>query len=296
VLVSAFSLAAPASAKDPAADAPGGFRMGTDPKIVTVFGDAKQFRAYVDRFYELHGQMQTARESFHGNVQVVLRTLAAHRSQKGGKKCPTDAVAMPYARAFHLGQSYHLLGKELEANHQSIKELDDLGETALLTPDYRWKVAKAVKLYPQVLRDFKEMKVAFQEQLAGELTFSGCDAQKLIALGDQMEADGAAAPAEPPVAVKQPKKSKNDPDTPLPGASAATFFVDNSACDGALRVYLDGNLVGEVASRSKAAFRSLVGRHDMCLIPAASSQHCGDPGTLRSSYIHDGWSIVLRCD
>jgi hypothetical protein len=33
----------------------------------------------------------------------------------------------------------------------------------------------------------------------------------------------------------------------------------------------------------------------MCLIPASSKQQCGHAGTLRQSYIHDGWTIVLRC-
>jgi hypothetical protein len=289
--------AGPGHAKEALSEEPGGFRMAADPKIVTVFGDSKQFRAYVDRFYELHTEMQKTREAFGRNVNAVLRTLAAHRDAGGKRRCPSDAVALPYARAFHLGETYHTLGKELEAKHQNIKDLDDLGETALLTPDYRWKVAKALKLYPQVLRDFKEMKVSFQEQLAGELQFSGCDPEKLIATGDQLEKDGAAPPAEPAVTdANAAKKAKGKDTPPPPGASTATFFIDNTACDGALRVYLDGALVGEVASKSKAAFRALVGRHDMCLIPSSSSQQCGDTGTLRSSYIHDGWSIELKCD
>jgi hypothetical protein len=287
--------ARPEAARASDADEPGGFRMASDPKIVTVFGDSKQFRSYVDRFYELHGQMTVAREAFHRNVQAVLRTLVAHREAKT-KKCPADAVAMPYAKAFHLAETFHQLGKELEAKRQSIAELDGLGETALLTPDYRWKVARALKLYAEVVRDFKEMRTAFQEQLAGELTFSGCDAAKVIALGDEMEESGATPPSDPLPAPVKPKGKAKEPELPPVGATPATFFIDNTGCDGALRIYLDGALVGDVASKAKAAFRAPAGRHDMCLIPATSPQSCGDPGTLRSSYIHDGWSIVLRCD
>ena len=280
-----------------APDEPGGFRMASDPKIITVFGDTAQFRMYVDRFFELYAQMQAARESFSRDVQQVVGTLAAHAEvAKGKSRCPVDAIALAYARAFHLGQSYHQLGKELEAQHASIKELDDLGETSGLTPDYRWKVARAVKLYPQVLRDFREMKVAFQEQLAGELQFAGCDAAVLVAKGDELDKAGATTDAQ--VMPAPPPAKLNPRDKPVVPVSATTvtFFVDNGTCEGAMRVYVDGLLVGEVGGRAKAAFRAASGRHDMCLLQSTSPEQCGDTGTLRKTYIHDGWSITLRCD
>jgi hypothetical protein len=276
---------------------PGGFRMSSDPKVITVFGDTAQFREYVDRFYVLHGQMQTARETFSRDVQLVVATLAAHAEvAKGKARCPVDAIALAYARAFHNGQTYHMLGKELEAQHTSIEELDDLGETAGLTPDYRWRVTRALKLYPQVLRDFREMKVAFQEQLAAELQFAGCDAGQLVAKGDELQKSGAAPetvamPAPPPA-----KLNPRDKVVAPVSATTVTFFVDNATCEGAMRVYVDGLLVGEVGGRAKAAFRAASGRHDMCLVQSSKPLQCGDPGTLRKAYIHDGWSVMLRCD
>ncbi len=279
------------------AEEPGGFRMSSDPKIITVFGDTAQYRVYVDRFFELHGQMHAARESFSRDVQTVIATLSAHaEAAKGKARCPIDAIALSYARAFHLGQSYHTMGKELEARHASIKELDDLGETYGLTPDYRWKVARSIKLYPQVLRDFREMRVAFQEQLAGELSFAGCDAAVLVAKGDELEKLGIAAPP-PLVALPKPTgKPGKDKIAPPVASTTVTFFVDNGTCQGALRVYVDGLLVGEVGGRAKAAFRAASGRHDMCLLQSTAATQCGDTGTLRKTYIHDGWSITLRCD
>jgi hypothetical protein len=61
-------------------------------------------------------------------------------------------------------------------------------------------------------------------------------------------------------------------------------------------VYVDESLVGEVATAGKGAFQTLAGRHQLCLIPAARAEACGSPGTVRQTYIHDGWSIALRCD
>lgn len=282
------------------ADYTGGFRLESDPKIETVFGDAEQFKKYVDRFYVVYADMQKTREDFSRNVQAVLASLAADLGANGRPvgKCPTDAVALTYTRAFRLGQIYHRLGKELEAQQISIRELDALGETSGLTPDYRWKVARVPKIYPEVLKDFREMKVAFQTQLAGEVKFHGCDQQTLVAKGEELEKAGAP-PTLPTARAGMPAVKKGGKDEKLAPpitASTATFFIDNSSCSSSLRVVVDGALLGEVASSAKAAFQSPVGRHDLCLIPSTSQQQCGDAGTLRRTYIHDGWSITLRCD
>ena len=299
VFLTATALCAPARATPPdkPADWTGGFRLEGDPKIETVFGDTAVFKRYVDRFFVLHAEMLRAHTDFSRNVQAVIASLAAQRAAGGPRRCPVDAVALSYGRAYHQGQSFHKLGKELEANYLSIQALDRLGETTGLTPDYRWKVSRALKLYAEILIDFREMKLAFQNQMSAELAYQGCDPQVLVAKGDELEKAGAAPTPEvpPPDRKKVLKKGQKEPGPPIT-ASAATFFVDNSSCKNSLRVYLDGGLLGEVGSASKAAFRSLVGRHDMCLIPSTSQQQCGDPGTLRKTYIHDGWSITLRCD
>ncbi len=297
VVVAGALLGGGARAGTPESEPVTGFRMEGDPKIETVFGDAEQYKRYVDRFYADYGEMQKTREDFSRNVQAVLATLAAADQAHGPARCPSDAVALTYSRAFRLGQVYHKLGKELEANMISIRELHALGETAALTPDYRWKVAKTFKIYPEVLNDFREMKVAFQAQLAAEVKFHGCDIGVLVAKGEELEKAGAppTAPMARPGVVMVKKKDADKLAPPI-AASTATFFIDNSSCPTALRIYVDANLVGEVGSSAKAAFQSPVGRHDLCLIPSTSQQQCGDPGTVRRTYIHDGWSITLRCD
>jgi hypothetical protein len=277
----------------------GGFRMEGDPKIETVFGDAEQYRRYVDHFYSVYADMEKTREDFSRNVQAVLASLAANQAPGGrAQKCPTDAVALAYSRAFKLGQSYHRFGKDLEGQQISIRELDSLGETSGLTPDYRWRVARVFKLYPEVLKDFREMKVAFQSQLQAEVRYHGCDAQTLIAKGEELEKAGPppTAPMARPGVLPPGRKREVEKLAPPVVANTATFLIDNASCPNPLRVYVDGTLLGEVASSSKAAFQSLVGRHDLCLIPSSSPQQCGDAGTVRRTYIHDGWSISLRCD
>jgi hypothetical protein len=293
-----------AGGSDAPAELNGGFRMEGDPKIETVFGDAEQFRKYIDRFFTVQDEMKQTREDFSRNVHAVLASLAGNQpipgAGRGPRVCPTDAVALTYARAFRLGQTYHRHGKELEANVVSIKDLDSLGETSGLTPDYRWKVAKALKLYPEILKDFREMRASFQTQLAGEVRYHGCDAQDLIAKGEELEKAGPppTGPTARPGTPLTTNKLKKDSEKLAPpvSASTATFFIDNASCGTSLRVFVDGALVGEVASSAKAAFQTSVGRHDLCLIQSTSRQLCGEPGTVRRTYVHDGWSITLRCD
>lgn len=275
----------------------GAFRLDAKPKIEAVFGDAAAFRRTVDRFHTVHLEMQRARDDFAKNVQATLLTLQADR---GGKRCPVDAVALTYTRAFRQGQLFQTLGTELESLQTQIKALDGLGETTGLTPDYRWKVTRALKLYARVLVDYREMKVAFQNQLAGDLRVHTCDAAALMTKGEEREKAGAPPTAEVSAPRLDPVLPVRRPGTEEPGppvtASAATFFVDNSSCPSSVRVIVDGTLLGEVGSTSKAAFRALVGRHDLCVIPSTSKAQCGDSGTLRKTFIHDGWQIVMRCD
>ena len=275
----------------------GAFKLVAPPKIEVVFGDAAAFKKTVDRFHVVQGEMTRARDDFAKNVQATLLTLEADRG--GAKRCPVDAVALTYTRAFRQGQLYKTLGTELESLFAQIKALDGLGETTGLTPDYRWKVTRALKLYARVLVDYREMKVAFQNQLAADLAVHTCDTATLLAKGDEREKAGAPPTGEVAAArfdpVQPRRPPKEEPGPPI-AASVATFFVDNSSCQTSVRVVVDGTLLGEVGSTSKAAFRSLVGRHDLCVIPSTSKAACGDPGTLRKTFIHDGWQIAMRCD
>jgi hypothetical protein len=256
-----------------------GFRMEGDPAIEMVFGDTERYKQHVDKFYELHQQMRSTRADFQHYVRATQTTLSAHK-----RRCPSDAVAPLYVQAYDRGQEYRELGAEFEAHYSAIKKLDKLGETSGLTPDYRWRVNRTKRLYRAALVDYREMRAVFDEQLADELSFRHCKADELLAAGRD------AKPTETVV------ETEVKPDTGKAKLAAATFFIDTKSCDTPLAVYVDGALLGEVASGSKAAFQAQPGRHAMCLIPGTSDARCGDAGTVRSAHVHDGWSMSMRCD
>ena len=90
-------------------------------------------------------------------------------SPKKAARCPADTVAAPYAKAHHLGAEYLRVGRELTRHYDQVKEFDRLGESIGLTPDYRWKVKRVLQQYATLLTDYREMKVAFHDQLVDEL-------------------------------------------------------------------------------------------------------------------------------
>jgi hypothetical protein len=319
--------------------APMGFRLEGKPAVDDVFGDASDYRRTIDRFLELTSQMQEMRDGFAKSVQATLAELP--KTESGKKRiCPTDAVAAPYARAQKLGAEYLRVGRELTRHYEQVKEFDRLGESIGLTPDYRWKVRRVLSQFGVLLNDFREMKVAFHDQLNDELKFAGCDLNALLLKGDpggraelswpQPGMPGAPGvlivKAAPPVVPSSPPS--NDPretvppptlppervpppqPIPLPSQqkkatapadrdalprSGILFYVDNSKCQRGTIVWLDGKKVGEVPAAMRVGFQTSAGPHDLCLLDDAKKS-CGAPGTVRKSYLHEGWTISLRCE
>jgi hypothetical protein len=322
-----LAAATSARADGPAVDAGSGFRLEGKAAIDDVFGDASDYRRAVDRFLELTAAMQSMRDEFAHTVQTVLGDLGA----RGGARprgCPSDAVAPPYARAHHLGAEYLRLGRELARLYDSVREFDHLGETIGLTPDYRWKVKRVLIQYNALLTDYREMKVAFHDQLNDELKYCGCDLAALLAKGDpkanlsvddwpapgtpgapgvvattrtvadHTEAPPPSLPAEkvpPAQPIQLPKARLAPADRSAEARSGVLFYVDNSRCQRGTVVFLDGKKLGEVAAATRVGFQTVPGPHDLCLIDDAKKS-CGQPGTVRRSYLHEGWTIALRCE
>ncbi len=311
------------------ADSENGFRLEGKPAVDDVFGDASEYRRTVDRFLELTNSMQTMRDEFARAVQATLGQLkepTKEGSPRARKSCPSETVAVPYARARHLGVEYLRVGRELTRHYDQVKEFDRLGESTGLTPDYRWKVRRVLQQYSALLVDYREMKIAFHDQLNDELKYAGCDLLSLLLKGDPKAPAAAAAPWPAPGTPGAPgvPMPKGDKDTheglppslpkeavpaPAPIAvpkrapadlttqtrSGVLFYVDNSRCQRGTQVHLDGKRIGEVPAGQRVGFQTNAGPHDLCLLDDIK-KICGAPGTVRKSYMHEGWTISLRCE
>jgi hypothetical protein len=326
--------AAPAqAAAPPPLDGGAGFRTEGKPAIDDVFGDASDYRRTIDRFIELATQMQSMRDEFARAVQSALHELGARGPDKKGaskkRVCPIETVAAPYAKAHQLGGEYLRVGRELTRHYEQVKEFDRLGESIGLTPDYRWKVKRVLQQYSALLTDYREMKVAFHDQLVDELKYSGCELQALLLRGDGHAAKSGSdeawpqpgqpgapgvqvaksdnAPREnvpanlpnervpPPQPIAMPKRTAPADPTGEAPRSGVLFYVDNTRCQRGATVYVDGKKLGEVPAATRVGFQAAPGPHDLCLLDG-TKRECGAPGTVRRSYLHEGWTISLRCE
>jgi len=272
-----------------AATSSGGFRLEGAPELEVVFGDADRYKRHIDSFFGLADKMAGTRHRFSRHVQTALGLLASHRGKRG---CPYEGLAPHYYTAHFEGENFRALGSGFEREYSAIRRLDRYGDTAALTPDYRWRVNRARALYGRSLTDYRELRFAFLSQLGNEIAAKGCSRTKLLALGKR-----APRPADEPVTspirkTRIPRAKEGELEArPLP----ATFYVDNRDCRAVMSVYIDGTHLGDVAARSRTAFQTTTGGHTLCLIDAESLKECGEPGTVRSAYFHDGWAIDLHC-
>jgi hypothetical protein len=245
----------------------------------------------------LHDQMQELRDDFAHSAQDVLRRVTAEHKDKKPRKCPEAEIAAPFARSFALGQQYLRSGRELERAFMQVRDLDSLGETQGMTPDYRFKVKRVLELFKQLVSDYREMKVSYHNQLAGEVKYLGCDPDKLLLRAEQAGKDRVAAgevlagPEPDTAVVPSGKTPVDEPRT----AATVTFYVDNRRCPEPYQVYIDKVASGQVAGAAKAQFRAKAGPHDLCLLPVSDKKACGAPGTVRRAYLHEGFSLALRC-
>jgi hypothetical protein len=71
--------------------------------------------------------------------------------------------------------------------------------------------------------------------------------------------------------------------------------IDNPHCRQPSRLSIDDAAFGPLAGRKKISVRTSAGPHDLCVLPEADGRACGDPGTVRHAYFHEGWSLTVRC-
>jgi hypothetical protein len=203
--------------------------------------------------------------------------------------CPLLAVASRWDQARRAFSEFLQLGVEVEDAYRVVATYDGYGETAALGPAWRKRVSEVRRGYRLAQADVREMRLSLEVQLGRELASRNCRPELL-----------AAAAATPelyrPAGDDFVRKLVAGfvPRPPIEPA-AATFYIDNRECPESLAVYIDGAWLGEAPAHERTALRARVGKRALCLLPQPSSSTCGDQGTNREAYLHDGWSAVLHC-
>jgi len=259
------------------------------PDLVRPWGDARAIVTALDRFAATSREMAATRASYQTQF---LRLLAAFGKGplspiKGPqpRTCPLDRVAPLWAAAQVDLRKYERLGGELEGSYRFIARHDDIGATAALLPNKRTQVTAARQAFRTSLADVGELRAEWVRGIVPELRFAGCS-DKLL----------AAAVADPErYRIIQTDKPDAKPVTQPPRPKQrATFYVDNTKCQDEVDVWIDGSLLGQVAPGRRSALVTDSGERTLCLIGPGAAQ-CGDRGTVRQVYLHDGWTATLHC-
>jgi hypothetical protein len=267
-----------------------------------VFVDARGLRGLIEQFGALDTEMQKIRDEFSTAVQQTLAVLP-HDPRHSGGACP-DHAQVTYAKALTAGARYLELGRRLEVLFRQIRRADDQGESWGLTPDYRNKARLARDGFRALLSDYRDMRVAFYEQLGAELRHVGCDPKLMARTAGRPTGEQAAAdPAEAASWVledqgeSQPPHSETERAQPpgTGGSPAIWITIDNGDCTTDTRVSLDEEPATTVAGRKQLPLRTHAGPHQICALPTDDPRECGAPGTLRKAYLHEGWTLTLHC-
>jgi Flp pilus assembly protein TadD len=270
-------------------------RFEGEPRMELPFGDREAFRAALEHFSTVEGTMTGLRVSFAAHVLAALIVVGEgpgkdpKAARTASRACPLVTVAARWDLAQKALDSYIEAGVELEESYRVIATYDDHGETASLGPALRQRVASARAGYRAAQSDVREMRGSIKNQLGRELTRRGCREDLLAAAAAQPSLYRTAADdavATPGTFVQRPP--------PAPPASA-TFYIDNRECKDDLSVFIDGNELSKIPGGQRVALQARVGRRTLCLMPTSASAQCGDRGTVREVYLHDGWSVLMHC-
>lgn len=275
------------------------FRTEVTPRIDPVFGDATALREQIDQFLALQAEMESVRDEFSAAVHRALAQLGPVGAPPP-TTCPANVPAL-YGAASDAGRRFLALGRRFAARFRDIRRADELGETVGLTPDYRAKAKKARDLYAGLVRDYREMRAAFYDQLTAEVRHAGC---KLSAAAGAKPADAGATehPPDPTNAGDWVLDPAED-DSPTGKSAAAAksgspaiwIQIDNTRCAQPSTLTIDGSAIGDVAAQKKIPVRTHAGPHELCVLPAGDKRTCGAAGTIRRVYLYDGWTLAVRC-
>ncbi len=259
------------------------------PELVRPWSDGEGLQLMLDRYEQATTAMAELRVKYQKDVLELLGAVGQGplaRVKAGSvRTCPVGQIAPTWHRAQQELVQYQRLGVDLEVAYRFLARHDDAALTAGLLPGSRVAVASAKKRFRTALADMGELRAEWTRGVAQELRAAGCN-DKLL----------AAAFADPQrYRVIREDKPEVLPVRQAPRAKPrTTFFVDNSRCADHVEVWIDGSHIGQVAPGRRSALVADGGERTLCLLLPGGAQ-CGDRGTVRQVYLHDGWSTTLYC-
>lgn len=261
------------------------------PTVMAMWGGARDLGTAYGLYSERATQLAATRARHQNSVLVLLAELgrgplAVERAKpSGGRACPIGRVAPLWKNAKGSLVLYNQLGIQVEAQFHYLERHRKLGLGAALPLDLRLRIEALPREFAVIVSEIAELRAQWERGVVAELRYLNCtDALLEAAVRDPAAYPrGDVKPAPPPPAVHEARP-----------APTVKFTVDNKNCPVAVTVWLDGQPLGNVAPKQLATFSALTGQHTLCLL-TPSSPSCGNRGTVRQMYLHEGASISMRC-
>ncbi len=261
------------------------------PMPLTIWGGGRELRTALAAFTDLALQLAAARATHQNAVLLLLAELgrgprAVERAKPSSSRaCPVGRVAPLWKSSKDSLALYASIGAELEAQFGYLDRHRRIGLGVALPLDQQQRIDQTPHDFAVVLSEIAELRAQWERGVLPELRYVNCSEGLLEAAAREPSAypRGDAKPAAPPpatVAARPPLTVK--------------FKIDNTNCPVAVAVWLDGQPLGVVESKSLTTFNAPTGQHTLCLL-TPTSPPCGDRGTVRQLYLHDGSSVSMRC-
>jgi Flp pilus assembly protein TadD len=272
-----------------ALDAGGAVALVWKPELVRPWGDGEALQDAIDRYAVIASAMAIVRSEYQAHVLALLGTVGLGPYAKvkpyTTKSCPVDQLWRSWMVAQQVYYRYARLGVELEATYRFAMRHDAIGMTQALLPNGRIAIAAMRRGFASKLADVGELRAEWRFGVEQELRVVGCT--------DRLLAAAAADPSRYRVIEEDKPDAPPARQAPRP-KPRATFFVDNTRCPDPVEVLVDGVPLGQVAPGRRSALVADGGDRTLCLIGPGGAQ-CGDRGTVRRVYLHDGWSVTMQC-
>jgi tetratricopeptide (TPR) repeat protein len=265
------------------------------PEVDIPFGDIDAYEAAIDAFLAADAAMAAVRKALDDQYLAALAAMGEGpgkdlskeaRRRPRSRTCPLAQVAKPTIAARKLEKELTRRGLVLEQVYRRVASADSLGESVGLTPAYRRKVAEVRVAWRRALVGVREIRSELQVGLGRELKARRCRDDLLAAAAARPDLYGAPGQVAPKVGPE-----KAEPRKPL----TATLYIDNRECTDPIQLWIDGELIGEALPGQRSAFEASVGQRSLCLLVPGEAGACGDRGTVRQAYLHDGWSTLVHC-
>ena len=279
--------------------------------------------------------MQAMRDEFARSVQTALTELGARGAAAARSR--REAGALPGRHgggALRQGAPPRRRVSARRARADAplrVRSRSSIGSASRSAsrPTIAGRCKRVLQQYTTLLTDYREMKVAFHDQLVDELKYAGCDLQALLIKGDpQAKPRRATTPGRSrgsrarracswPRTIRRTRRCRRicrrrgcrrRSRFALPKQHGAGGSDGERAALGRAvlrrqhqvparrdRVSSTARSWAKCRRRRASASRRRRGR-TICACSTTTKKECGAPGTVRRSYLHEGWTISLRCE